>query len=88
MDTRSPLSIWFFIGISLLVNGALIVGAGLYELVYPPQQKVVLYHLHAGLWWGGVLLLAGIVYCYHFRPGRPSAAKPGVETEREGAHAS
>ncbi len=88
MDMRSGLSIWFFIGISLLVNGALILGAGLYELVYPPQYKVELYSLHASIWWGALLLIAGAIYCYHFRPGRPSAVKPEVKTrESEGAHA-
>jgi hypothetical protein len=64
------ISIWFFIGISLLVNGALIVGAGLYELVRPPAAPVVLFHLHANIWWGGALLLAGAIYIYHYRPRR------------------
>jgi len=64
-----PISIWFFIGISLLVNGALIFGAGLYELVTPPERPVVLFHLHANIWWGGVLLLAGAIYTYHYWPG-------------------
>ena len=32
-------SIWFFIGISLLVNGVLIFGAGLYEYWHPPEEQ-------------------------------------------------
>ena len=51
MRKGGGISIWFFVGISLLVNGALILGAGLWELVIsagesggvvpPPRQCVV-----------------------------------------------
>ena len=43
-------SIWFFIGISLLVNGLLIFAAGLYEYWHPPalDGRVQLFELHAG----------------------------------------
>ena len=68
MKSGGSLSIWFFIGVSLLVNGVLICGASLYELVYPPQDRVVLYGLHAGIWWGALLAILGAVYCYHFSP--------------------
>jgi hypothetical protein len=64
--------IWFFIGISLLVNGILIVGAGIWEIFHPPPNPVVLFHLHANVWWGAVLLLLGIVYCVRFAPARQS----------------
>jgi len=53
-----------------LLNGVLIFGTGLYELVYPPQDRVVLYALHAGIWWGGLLAILGAVYCYGFSPAR------------------
>ena len=65
------ISIWFFIGVSLAVNGALIMAAGIYQVVNPPVDPgVVLFHLHANLWWGAVLLLMGLVYCIRFAPGR------------------
>ena len=64
------ISIWFFIGVSLLFNGAVILLAGLYELVRPPQFEVVLYQLHAGIWWGALLLIVGIFYCRRYMPGR------------------
>jgi hypothetical protein len=64
--------IWFFIGISLLVNGILIVGAGIWEIFHPPANPVVLFHLHANVWWGAVLLLLGVVYCVRFVPARQS----------------
>ena len=65
------ISIWFFIGISLAVNGALILAAGVYQLANPPAQPgVVLFNLHANVWWGALLLLLGLVYCLRFRPAR------------------
>lgn len=70
MDPRASISIWFFIGISLLVNGVLILGAGLYEFAHPPQHPVMLYNLHANVWWGAILFLLGAFYCYRFVPGK------------------
>lgn len=66
----SGISIWFFIGLSLLVNGVLILGAGIYEFAVPPQNPVVLYQLHAGVWWGAILTVFGAGYCLKFRPSR------------------
>ena len=65
------ISIWFFIGFSLLVNGVIILGAGVYDLVHPPQFPPVLFQLHASVWWGALLTLLGAFYCWHFRPSRP-----------------
>jgi hypothetical protein len=70
MRKGGGISIWFFVGISLLVNGALILGAGLWELVYPPPNPVVLFRLHANLWWGAALFALGIFYTWRFSPRR------------------
>jgi hypothetical protein len=67
---NTGISIWFFIGLSLLVNGVLILGAGLYEFAAPPETPVVLHQLHAGVWWGAILTILGAVYCLKFRPSR------------------
>jgi hypothetical protein len=65
------ISIWFFIGISLAVNGALILAAGVYQLVNPPVDPgIVLFNLHANVWWGAALLLIGLIYYVKFAPGR------------------
>lgn len=64
-------SIWFFIGISLAVNGALILAAGIYQLVSPPANPgIVLFNLHANVWWGAVLLAIGLLYSFKFAPKR------------------
>jgi FtsH-binding integral membrane protein len=66
--THGSLSIWFFIGVLLTAYGLLITGAGIYDLVSPPQNPVVLANLHAPLWWGAVLLAIGLFYFIRFFP--------------------
>ena len=70
MHRQGMVSIWFFIGALLLIYGILITGAGLYELSNPPAHPAVHAELHAGIWWGGLLLVLGILYSWKFRPGR------------------
>jgi hypothetical protein len=70
MKAGGSISIWFFIGVSLLVNGLLILASGIYELIHPPAAPVVLFHLHAGIWWGALLTAIGAFYCIHFAPGK------------------
>ena len=72
MRKGGGISIWFFVGVSLLVNGALILGAGLWEVAHPPANPVVLFQYHANVWWGGMLLLLGILYSLRFLPKRAS----------------
>jgi hypothetical protein len=68
MEPKNALSIWLVVGISLLVNGVLILGTGLYELIYPPMVKVVMYQFHASIWWGALMAILGAIYCYKFFP--------------------
>jgi hypothetical protein len=66
------ISIWFFIGLSLLVNGVLITAAGVWEVLHPPalEKQVVLFHYHANVWWGALLLVLGLIYCVKYSPSR------------------
>jgi hypothetical protein len=68
MKSGGSLSIWFFTGLCLGVTGALIFATGIYEIMSPPATKVVLYDLHANVWWGGVLLLSGLFFGIYFSP--------------------
>jgi FtsH-binding integral membrane protein len=72
MHSEGGISIWFFIGISLLVNGVLILGAGLYEAIHPPEFRVVLFNVHANIWWGALLIFFGLLYTLKFKP-RPKS---------------
>ena len=75
MKTGETLSIWLCVGLSLLVNGLLIFGAGVYEFFQPPVQRVLLFHLHANIWWGAILAVIGLVYCIYFAPGKTRSLK-------------
>jgi hypothetical protein len=71
MHRKGMVSIWFFIGALLLLYGILITGAGLYEFWYPPTHTTVVHaELHAGIWWGALLLILGVFYSVKFRPRR------------------
>ncbi len=70
MHRPGMISIWFFIGALLLIYGVLILGAGLYEKAVPPEHPVVLDNLHAGIWWGALLIVLGVFYSFKFSPWR------------------
>ena len=64
--------IWFFVGVLLTVYGALIGGHGVYGWVTHQRDAVVLAGLHAPMWWGGILLILGLIYCVKFFPWGPT----------------
>ncbi len=71
MHGKGLLSIWFFIGVLLTAYGVLITASGIYGLFSPPEHPVVLAKLHAGIWWGAVLLFIGLFYTIKFYPKKP-----------------
>jgi hypothetical protein len=77
MKSGGSLSIWFFTGICLGVNGLLIFITGIYEIMHPPVEKVVLYDLHAPIWWGGFLLVLGLFFSVRHSPAKERARIAG-----------
>ena len=73
MRELGSVPIWFFVGALLLIYGVLILGAGLYELVKPPEHPLILANLHAGIWWGAILIVLGAIYFFHFAPWKHKA---------------
>ena len=67
---QGDISIWFFIGVLLTIYGVMITGYGIWELVTGNLANVVLAHLHAPVWWGAIMLTAGLGYAIRFRPGK------------------
>jgi heme/copper-type cytochrome/quinol oxidase subunit 3 len=68
-EQKKSISIWFFIGVEVLIYGLLIAGSGIYEYLYPPKETFVqLAYLHAPIWWGGLLIVLGTTYTIVFRP--------------------
>jgi hypothetical protein len=68
MQRQGVVSIWFFIGALLLAYGVPILGAALFE--GPTVHPVLLAELHAGIWWGGLLIPMGGIYTFKFMLGR------------------
>ena len=54
--------IWYFVGLFLSVTGVIVLASGIYDLYNPPLQKTVLAELHPGVWWGGIILLSGLLF--------------------------
>ena len=77
MKSGGSLSIWFFIGVSLAVNGAIICGTGIYELIFPPEHHLVLSNLHANVWWGALMLILGMFFSLRFSPAKERARMAG-----------
>jgi|YelNatPaOPRAMG01_1025707.scaffolds.fasta_scaffold04378_3 hypothetical protein len=67
-EHHEMIPIWFFIGCLIAFYGILIMGAGIYEIFNPPVKKVALWHLHAGIWWGAIMILFGLFYIIKFKP--------------------
>jgi hypothetical protein len=62
--------VWFFVGLLLLIYGALIVASGIAEWQNPPPT--VLANLHAPVLWGSLMVVLGAAYINAFRPRRSS----------------
>jgi len=57
-------SIWFFVGLMLVIMGAVVTAAGAWQLAYPPAAPKVLAHSHPALWWGAVMVVFGAVFLW------------------------
>ena len=53
-----PLPIWFFVGLILLGDGLLV----LLGTLFAPTHQTVLSELKPGLWWGAIIVVAGVVF--------------------------
>ncbi len=70
-EPSERISIWFFIGAVLFVYGIIIFIASLPGVSGSEgAQHVALAGLHAGIWWGALLVVLGAVYVVIFRPGK------------------
>ncbi len=71
MADDNRISIWFFIGSILAIYGVIILIASLPGVGAPAEElHVIMSHLHAGIWWGALLIVLGAVYVIVFWPGR------------------
>ncbi len=61
-DKKGMRSIWYFVGLIMSAIGLIEVLAGIYDLYFPSAQDIRLANLHANIWWGVMILIAGLVY--------------------------
>jgi len=54
--------IWYFVGLVLLVMGAVVLGTGIYDLLARVPAKTVLGHLRPNIWWGAIMVAAGLIF--------------------------
>ncbi len=54
--------IWYFVGLILLSMGLIVFISGIYYLFSPTRAQTVLAELHPDIWWGGIMILAGVVF--------------------------
>lgn len=69
------LSVWFFIGILLLIYGVIILVVSLIEYSHPVPVVLASYHLN--VWAGVVLTLFGGFYTIRFRPRSKQSDQSG-----------
>ena len=61
MSENKMFSIWFFVGIMLTILGVIITATGIYY-IFNPQDNTVLHELNPNLWWGFIILVAGLLF--------------------------
>ncbi|MGD1006218.1 MAG: hypothetical protein ABR980_03180 [Ignavibacteriaceae bacterium] len=54
--------IWYFVGLILSIMGVVIEINGIYLLVHPSADKKVLFYLHPDIWWGGIMIIMGVIF--------------------------
>ncbi len=61
-EKKEMRSIWYFVGLMLLVVGVIIFITGLYYMISPAKSQTVLYELHPDVWWGFIMAVVGVVF--------------------------
>ncbi len=80
-DKTPPMKpIWFFVGLILLAMGGVILLAGLYGLFFRPLGPAkVLSRLHPDIWWGGFMIVCGLLFLLFRRREPVSRPKSPAE---------
>ena len=82
MNEEHRLSIWFFVGLVLTLYGIIILVANIPTLFSPiANPQFVLARLHAGVWWGILLVLLGILFLILHWPGKHPSAIDDLDKE-------
>ena len=60
-ETKQMKPIWYFVGLMLTAMGAVVLVSGLIDYSSERTARTVLSELHPALWWGAIMIVAGII---------------------------
>jgi hypothetical protein len=60
--TKGLKTIWYLVGIVILIMGALVLLAGLIDAFSASPPETVLANLHPGIWWGAIMVVTGGIF--------------------------
>ena len=61
-ETKQMKPIWYFVGLMLSVMGVVVFIAGIMNYSREGIAKTVLSELHPELWWGAIMVVAGLIF--------------------------
>jgi hypothetical protein len=63
MNTEKGMrSIWYFVGLIMLIIGIIVFVAGIYDLTNPATKNIKLTNLYTNIWWGAIITIVGGIY--------------------------
>jgi FtsH-binding integral membrane protein len=71
-ETKEMKPIWYFVGLMLSAMGAVVFVAGIANYITPPARHTILSQLHPELWWGVVMIAAGLTFFFMNRKTKTS----------------
>jgi FtsH-binding integral membrane protein len=69
-ESKEMKPIWYFVGLMLSAMGAVVLIAGVANYLSPPARQTVLSQLHPELWWGVVMIAAGLLFFFMNRKSK------------------
>jgi len=55
-------TIWYFVGIILIIMGGLVFLSGIVQFIAPPLKSTVLAETYPAIWWGALMVVVGLIY--------------------------
>ena len=69
-ETKQMKPIWYFVGLMLCVMGVIILISGIVDYSGTSTTKTVLSNLHPAIWWGAIMIIAGMIFYLSNRKAR------------------
>lgn len=60
-ETKQMKPIWYFVGLMLTAMGVVILVSGVIDYSGERLAKTVLSELHPAIWWGAIMIVAGLI---------------------------